>query len=169
MPFVEVFSPPGSPRPEQRQKIAERLVGEVMAGEGAPDNEFARSISWLVWHDLQAMSVGGKPANGTEPPRYVVRVSVPAASLTDEKRDSIVKRVTRVLAEVDDDPDRLYTSPSSFVLLNEVPEGNWGGIGRVVSFNEIASYVINGTLGGLSDDEIKQLLNGGATWEEARR
>src|SRR5438445_750759 len=75
MPFVEIFSQPGTPRPEQRAQIAERLVAEVMAGEGAPDNEFARSISWLVWHDLESWIVGGRTLSSSEPPSYVVRVS----------------------------------------------------------------------------------------------
>ncbi len=168
MPFVEVFSTPGAPRPEQKAQIAERLVREVMAGEGAPDTEYAREISWLVWHDLAAWSIGGRATRAGEPPRYVVRVTVPAASLTDEKRSAIVSRVTRVLADADDDPDRFYTSAASFVLLTEIPEGNWGGIGRVVRFDEIANYVMTGTPGELPNQDVQQLLSA-PTWEEARR
>src|SRR5437867_13335181 len=120
MPFVEVFSTPGTPRPDQKAEIAKRLVAEVMAGEGAPDTEHAREISWLVWHDLGAWSIGGRAVAGDEAPRYVVRVTVPAASLTDEKRESIVSRVTRVLADADDDRERFYSSVASFVLLTEI-------------------------------------------------
>jgi phenylpyruvate tautomerase PptA (4-oxalocrotonate tautomerase family) len=169
MPFVEVFSPPGTPRPEQRRRIGQRLVSEVMVGEGAPDTEFARAISWLVWHDLEAFSVGGEAPAAGEPPRYVVRVSVPAASLTDEKREEIVRRVTRVLADADDDPERFYTTPSSFVLLNEVPDGNWGGIGRIVRFNEIASFVTTGSIDELNDADARRLVTAAPTWEEAPR
>jgi phenylpyruvate tautomerase PptA (4-oxalocrotonate tautomerase family) len=167
MPFVEVFSPPGTPRPEQRRRIADRLVAEVMAGEGAPDTEFARAISWLVWHDLEAMSVGGKAVSAGEPPRYVVRVTVPAASLTDAKREEIVRRVTRVLADADDDPDRFYNSPSSFVLLTEIPDGDWGGIGRIVRFSEIASFVLTGAPDAMSEADLNRLVRAGPTWEEA--
>lgn len=169
MPFVEVFSTPGTPRPEQRRQIAERLVAEVMAGEGAPDTEYAREISWLVWHSVDAWSVGGRAMNGSEPPRYVVRVSVPAASLTDAKREDIVARVTRVLADADDEPERLYSSISSFVLINEVPEGNWGGIGRVFRFNEIASFVMTGAPDALNEADVRKLVTAGATWEEESR
>ena len=169
MPFVEVFSTPGTPRPEQRKQIAERLVRDVMLAEGAPDNEHARAISWLVWHDLEAWSVGGRMTDAEEPPRYVVRISVPAASLTDAKREEIVRRVTRVLAEADDEPERLYTTISAFVLLTEIPEGNWGGIGRVVRFNEIASFVMTGATAGLNEEEARELVTAGGTWEEGRR
>lgn len=100
-----------------------------MNAEGAPDSESARAISWLVWHDVAAWSVGGRPPKASEPPRYVVRVSVPAGSMNDQKRSEMVTRVTTVLAEVDDDPDRMANEPAAWVHITEVPEGNWGGAG----------------------------------------
>ena len=169
MPFVEVFSSPGTPRPEQREQIAKRLVAEVMAGEGAPDTENARAISWLVWHDLAAWSIGGELLGADDAPRYVVRVTMPAPSLTDAKREEVIRRVTRVLADADDEPDRFYTSAAAFVLINESPDGNWGGVGQVVRFNQIANFVMTGSLDPLSDADVDQLLNAGATWEEAKR
>jgi phenylpyruvate tautomerase PptA (4-oxalocrotonate tautomerase family) len=169
MPFVEVFSPPGAPRPEQRSRIAERLVAEVMTAEGAPDTPHAREISWLVWHDAIAWSVGGAAAGNGAPPRYAVRVSVPAASLTDAKRSAIVERVTRVLADADDDPDRFYSSIAAFVLVNEVPEGNWGGVGRVVRFPEIAHFVMTGLPGSLPAEEVAALVGAGSSWTEGDR
>lgn len=169
MPFVEVFSTPGTPRPEQRKQIAERLVAEVMVAEGAPDNEYARAISWLVWHEVEAWSIGGRLASTDEPPRYVVRVSLPAAAVTDAKREEIVMRVTRVLADADDEPERMYTSISSFVLIDEVPEGNWGGIGRVVRFNEIASFVMTGETDGFDEQSARRMVTAGGDWKEAQR
>src|SRR3954454_768892 len=78
MPFVEVFAPEGAVRADQRGKISERIVAEVMRGEGAPDTEVARAISWLVWHRVEHWSVGGEAVTPDEPPRYMVRRSVPA-------------------------------------------------------------------------------------------
>ncbi len=169
MPFVEVFSSPGTPRPEQREQIAKRLVAEVMAGEGAPDTENARAISWLVWHDLAAWSIGGELVGADEAPRYVVRVTMPAPALTDQKREDVIARVTRVLADADDDPERFYNSAAAFVLLNAVPDGDWGGVGQVVRFNQIANFVMTGSLEALSEADVKQLVNAGATWQEAQR
>ena len=70
MPFIEVFSPKGTVSDEQRSLIVDRLIPEVMDAEGGPDNEFARSISWVVWHEPALWSVGGTTAAGGEPPRY---------------------------------------------------------------------------------------------------
>jgi phenylpyruvate tautomerase PptA (4-oxalocrotonate tautomerase family) len=157
MPFIEVFSPAGAVSPEQRDRIAERLIPEVMNAEGGPDNEVARSISWVVWHEPTLWSIGGKTVGGDELPPYVVRVTVPAGGLNDAKRAEIVKRVTRVLADADAQPERLYDVPlASFVLLNEVPEGNWGSVGQIFRFSEIASYILTGSPGELDERQVNE-------------
>jgi phenylpyruvate tautomerase PptA (4-oxalocrotonate tautomerase family) len=148
VPFVEVFAPKGSLRDEQRAEISHRMVREVMRAEGAPDTAEARAISWLVWHDAEAWSVGGVAVESGEPPRYVVRVAVPAGSMSDDKRSDIIRRVTQVLADADDDPPRLWSDPLAWVHVTEIPEGNWGALGRVVRFEDIASYVQTGTANG---------------------
>ena len=84
-------------------------------------------------------------------------MTVPAGALNDAKRSEIVKRVTRVLADADDQPERLYSLPlASFVLLNEVPEGNWGSVGQIFRFPEIASFILTGTPGALSERDVRE-------------
>jgi len=144
MPFVEVFTPRGAVPETRRNAIGERVVAEVMRVEGAPDTPAARSISWLVWQEVDGWWVGGQKAGADEAPRFVVRVAVPAGSLDDAKRRDLVERVTRVLAATDDDPARLTRDPVAWVHINEIPEGNWGAMGRVVRFADIASYVATG-------------------------
>ncbi len=146
MPLVQVFTPKGSVSEASRQEISSRLVAEVMKAEGAPDNEAARSISWLLWHDVEEWWVGPEPVPRTDPPRYLVRVDVPAGSLDVEgKRSEIVERVTAVLAKSDQDPDRLAREPAAWVLIDEVPEGNWGSHGRIVRYPEIEAFMGAGT------------------------
>lgn len=145
MPFVEVFVPRDSLTDKQRAQITDTLVSEVMVAEGAPDTEAARSISWLLLHEVDTWVVGGRAVDGSEPTRFVVRVAVPAGSLDDAKRADMVQRITAVLAEVDDDPQRLYTDPVAWVHINEIPEGNWGALGRVVGFADVAGFVTTGS------------------------
>lgn len=71
----------------------------------------------------------------------MVRVSVPAGSLTDEKRADIVSWVTQALAEADDDGERLYREPSAWVQLIEIADGNWGASGRIFRFADISALV----------------------------
>jgi phenylpyruvate tautomerase PptA (4-oxalocrotonate tautomerase family) len=146
MPFVEVFTPQGAISKETRAEIAESLVAEVMRAEGAPDTDTARSISWLLWREIDEWWVGSDRVNASEPARYVVRVGVPAGSLDDWKRKDIIERVTAVLAKAEPDPTRLEREPVAWVHINEIPEGDWGAMGRVIRFPDIAAYVLEGSV-----------------------
>jgi phenylpyruvate tautomerase PptA (4-oxalocrotonate tautomerase family) len=146
MPFVELFAPKGALDSERGRVAARELVAEVMKAEGAPDTPAARSISWLVVNEPDAWFVGGEPLGEGEPPRYVVRVSVPAGSLDDAKRADMVDRVTRVLAGAEEHSDRLYREPVAWVHIHEVPEGNWGAAGRPVGLRDIVGFVTSGEL-----------------------
>lgn len=141
MPFVEVFVPKGSLSSSRREALQSRLVAEVMQVEGAPDTPQARAISWLVLHEVDAWSVGGRLVDHGEAPRYVVRIAVPAGSLDYFKREEMMRRVNDLLAEIDQNPERLRRVPEAWVHINEVPEGNWGAFGRVVPFRDIAAHV----------------------------
>jgi phenylpyruvate tautomerase PptA (4-oxalocrotonate tautomerase family) len=146
MPFVGVFTPQGAISKETRAEIAESLVAEVMRAEGAPDTDTARSISWLLWREIDEWWVGSDRVNASEPARYVVRVGVPAGSLDDWKRKDIIERVTAVLAKAEPDPTRLEREPVAWVHINEIPEGDWGAMGRVIRFPDIAAYVLEGSV-----------------------
>ncbi|GAA2408311.1 tautomerase family protein [Nonomuraea africana] len=140
MPFVELFAPQGALDGDRGRRVKERLVAEVMLAEGAPDSAAAREISWLVLNEPQAWFVGGKEVGDDERPRFVVRVSVPAGSLDDAKRADMIQRITRVLAEAEEEPRRLYDRPVAWVHLIEIPDGNWGAMGRVFRLPDIIEF-----------------------------
>ncbi|MEV4128132.1 tautomerase family protein [Nocardia sp. NPDC049707] len=144
MPFVELFVPKDSLDQERREKIGGQLVSEVMLAEGAPDTEAARAISWLVVNEIDAWFVGGRQLPAGEKPKYVVRVGVPAGSMNDDKRRDIVQRVTRVLADADEDPARFTQAATAWVHIDEIPEGNWGTGGEIVRIEDIVALVSAG-------------------------
>lgn len=146
MPLVELIATKGALDGAAGTRVKERLLAEVMAVEGAPDTEAARAISWLVVHEPDTWLVGGAEPAATDPPRYVVRISVPAGSLDDTKRAAMAERVTALLAELDDEPDRLRERPDAWIHLIEIADGNWGAFGRVVRLPDVVSYVTTGSL-----------------------
>jgi YHS domain-containing protein len=146
MLFIELFAPKGALSEEQRRRLSQRLVTELVAAEGTPPGviERIRGISWLVVHEPDVWTVGGRAVESTEDPRYVVRVSVPAGHLHDGMRAEIVTRITRVLAQVDDDPQRLYQQPDAWVHIVELSEGNTGAFGQVVRTADIVKLTVQG-------------------------
>jgi YHS domain-containing protein len=146
MNLIELFVPTGSINEEQRATLGQRLVTELIAAPGAPVEliERGRSISWLVIHEPDVWTVGGRPVDPTEPPRYLVRLSVPGGHLDDGMRAEIVGRITRVLTEVDGDTSRLNRQPDAWVQIIEVPDGNLGAFGHVLPTSAITEFVVTG-------------------------
>ena len=130
-PFVEVFAPHGTVAPEDRSRISTMLVAEVMRAEGAPESEPPRASAWT---DVKYWTVC-QPTDSRVPAHYVVRISVPAAAMTDEKRADIVARVNKVLADTDAHRFRPPRVPTAWIQIMELA----GADGRVVRFAEIAA------------------------------
>jgi 4-oxalocrotonate tautomerase family enzyme len=57
----------------------------------------------------------------------VAKVYVPAATLTAEQRHEIVKGIHEVINSVEKRPGEAQT----YVLIHEVPSGDWGSAGNV--------------------------------------
>jgi len=142
MMFVELFAPKGALGPEQRRRVAERLATEVMREESAPPAviEASLAMSHVVVHEPDTWLVGGRPVESTEAPRYLVRVSVPDA-WRKEMSEHVISRVTRVLAEIDDDPHRLFREPHAWVHVVGVPEGSMGAFGHVMGSTDIVKMI----------------------------
>lgn len=144
MLFIELFAPKGALTEEHRRHLSGRLVTELVSAPGAPDAliERGRALAHAAVHELDAWTVGGRPVDPAETPPYIVRVTMLAGHASDDMRTEIVARVTRVLAEVDEDPQRLYHEPHAWVQIVELPDGNMGAFGRVVRLAEIMQMVI---------------------------
>jgi YHS domain-containing protein/phenylpyruvate tautomerase PptA (4-oxalocrotonate tautomerase family) len=145
MMFIELFVPRGSLSEEQRRQIGERLVTEFMA-EGEEQSapaaviESWRALTQVVIHEPSTWFVGGRPLDPGEPPRYVVRVSVPGAWRKDMSAE-VIARITRVLAEADADPQRLYREPQAWVHVVGIAEGSCGVLGQAVGSNDIIKMI----------------------------
>lgn len=145
MMLVELFARRDSLSAAQRRHVSERLIVELISAPGAPADllERGRAMSWVVVHELDTWVVGGPPVGPMEPPHYLVRVTVPGGHLNDAMRTEVVARVTRVLAEVQDDPQRLYREADAWVHIIEVPDGNLGTFGRIVSTADLTRLVVD--------------------------
>lgn len=148
MTLIEVFVPKDVLDDARRTALGERLVTELISAPGAPAELIrrGRDATWLVFHEPQLFTVGGRVAGADEPPCFHVRITVPGGEITDGMRTEMVARITRVLAEHDDDPRRFEEQPHAWVQIDEVPDGNLGSFGRPLSTAEITGYVVSGEL-----------------------
>lgn len=139
MPMLDAYIPECALPAEAEQRLISRLTDLLLEHEGAdPHNPTARSLAWVFVHRPAAVYVAGEPASA---PRYRFVASVPEGQYDDERRAAIVADVTAAVLDAEDgaharDPQRVW------VFANEIPDGNWGGGGRVMRLGDIVGHVI---------------------------
>ena len=69
----------------------------------------------------------------------LVHVTVPEGSLSDARKQLMVEKITDATLEAEGLPNNERTRMLTWVIINEVKEGNWGAGGGVVRLSDIAN------------------------------
>ena len=137
MPMLDAYIPDGALRPEAEEQLLAQLTDALIINEGAdPTNPQVRSIAWLFVHRPEQVYVAGSPAAA---PRYRFIASVPEGQYDAERRQAMVHSITEAVLDAehgahDRDPSRVW------VFTPEIPDGTWGGAGRIVTLADIAAF-----------------------------
>ena len=137
MPLIDLTYPAGTFTPEARTALVDELTTVLLRAERAPDTEFFRNIAWVHVHELPDGSVlaAGRPVSE---PTFRVQVTIPEGALSPRRKQELVAEATRAVCEAAgiDAADSLRV----WVIIGEVPDGNWGAGGQVISFAQLAGY-----------------------------
>jgi phenylpyruvate tautomerase PptA (4-oxalocrotonate tautomerase family) len=139
MPMLDAFIPGDALSPDKESVLLSKLTDILIRNEGAdPSNPAVRSIAWVFLHRPDAVYVAGEPATA---PRYRFVASVPEGQFDDERRRAMVDEVTAAVLDAEDgacdrDPMRVW------VFAREIPDGTWGGGGRIVTLADIAGFAM---------------------------
>ena len=138
MPMLDAYIPAGALSPDAEQTLVSQLTDLLLRHEGAdPTDPRARAIAWVFLHRPDEVFVAGERA---AEPRYRFIASVPEGQFDDERRAAIVRDVTDAVLRAENnahsyDPNRVW------VFTNEIPDGTWGGGGRINRLADIVGYV----------------------------
>jgi phenylpyruvate tautomerase PptA (4-oxalocrotonate tautomerase family) len=139
MPQLDAYIPAGALTPDAEADLVSRVTDLLIRHEGAdPTNEIVRSIAWVFLHRPETVYVGGHPAAA---PRYRFIASVPEGQFNPERRQAMTEGITEAVLDAEQgahprDPMRVW------VFTLEVPDGAWGGGGRVVTLADIAGLAL---------------------------
>jgi phenylpyruvate tautomerase PptA (4-oxalocrotonate tautomerase family) len=138
MPMLDVTIPEGALTEEAERKLLARLTDLLLEHEGAdPTNPVVRSLAWVYLHRPAALYVAGEPE---QEPHYRVVATVPQGQFDDARRAAMVAAVTEAVLDAEEgsrprDPSRVWVFPT------EMPDGNWGAVGRIVRLADIVELV----------------------------
>ena len=138
MPMCDAFIPKGALSPSAERQLLRRVTDALLEHEGVdPSNERAQSLAWVFVHRHE-MYVGGEPAQA---PHYRFVCNVPEGQYNDERRAAVTAAMTRAVidAEAGSHPD---PQNRVWVFTQEVKDGQWGALGRVIRLADIYEYVV---------------------------
>ena len=137
MPMLDAYIPAGALSPAAEEQLLAKLTDVLILNEGAdPTNPQVRSIAWLFVHRPESVFVAGSPASA---PRYRFIASVPEGQYDPERRQAMARDITDAVLDAeagahDRDPGRVW------VFTPEIPRRHWGGLGRIVTLADIATF-----------------------------
>jgi phenylpyruvate tautomerase PptA (4-oxalocrotonate tautomerase family) len=118
---------------EQKPELLRELGSALLHWEGAPDTEFFRSITWAHLHELPADSI--QTPDGIAEPHAIVDITVPGGALSERRKEGVVEDATKLIL------DATGWGPEAgvriWVLIRDVPDGNWGAGGQIVRFEQL--------------------------------
>jgi phenylpyruvate tautomerase PptA (4-oxalocrotonate tautomerase family) len=134
MPQIQLTVPAGALTEAGTATIQDDLAQALLKWEGAPDNEFFRSLAWAYLHQLPA---GAQITAADTDPRFRVDVTVLAGALDEKRRAGLVAEVTElVLAAAGLGADQALRV---WVLIHEQADGTWGAGGQIFRYVDLVA------------------------------
>ena len=152
MPMCDAYIPTGVLEPEVEQKLlgdfslmlAEHEMRRTVELMDDPDEieqmrQRARMLAWTFAHHTDHYFAGAPAAM----PTYKFEVSVPEGQLDDSFRESVMPDAIGLIAEAE---GGRFPHPEArvWVLLYEVPDGNWGAGDGIARLKRIVDFIAPG-------------------------
>ena len=83
----------------------------------------------------------------------LVNITVPAGSLDEAKKQRMIELVTDAVVEAEGFTGNDKVRSITWVLIDEVPEGNWGAAGQTVTLRKLGKFVTG-------DRDLTEALSG---------
>jgi phenylpyruvate tautomerase PptA (4-oxalocrotonate tautomerase family) len=143
MPMIDLTFVRDSVQPDALNQLTDELVTALLRAERAPDTAFLRDNTLVYLHAMDSgdVSVGGR---GPGEPRFRVELTVFGGALDKARKEQLVAdvhvAVTKAMGIEPDGPRAFHV----WTLIHEVPEGNWGGGGKVIYFADVKGLTADG-------------------------
>jgi phenylpyruvate tautomerase PptA (4-oxalocrotonate tautomerase family) len=136
MPMLDACIPEGALSPTAERELVGKITDLLLEHEGVdPTNEKARALAWVFVHRPEVHVAGAPPKS----PRYRFICQVPEGQYNDERRAAMTAGITQAVVEAE---DGAWSHPELRVCVFtlEIPDGTWGGGGRIIRLADIYEF-----------------------------
>jgi phenylpyruvate tautomerase PptA (4-oxalocrotonate tautomerase family) len=146
MPIMDVRYPAGRLDKAAKATLAAKLTDVLIRMEGGANTHGGRAFASVLFTEIPEENwwVGGRAENEfvSASGKFLVHVTIPEGYMNAAHKTEVhVWVTTAIMDATGTKPDDAAAGSSIQVILDEVPEGNWGAGGHTISLESIADSV----------------------------
>jgi phenylpyruvate tautomerase PptA (4-oxalocrotonate tautomerase family) len=145
MPIIHVHHPEEALPAETKAALARRLTDVLIEMEGGANTDGGRGFAWVLFTSVKQGDwwIGGKLDDTfVKPPgRFLVHVTIPEGYMNRTHKNEVHAAVNTAILEATGSANAPGGGATILVVIDEVPEGNWGAAGKTISLASIADTV----------------------------
>lgn len=141
MPLLRITHQRGAITDTQKAQLAEGLTAALLVAEVGADTPAGRAVAYVVFDEVDpktAWFVGGKP--DTDAPkggRLLFDVTYPVGASKQTDKTELHAAFNAIVAKTIGVDGSFPNRAGDWVLVHEVPDGNWGASGVTIGIREI--------------------------------
>jgi len=136
MPLIIVHLPVDSFNRQQKQQFAEQATNTLLALEGMAEHPKAQNLSWVQYNEFNQENFY-MAGHSVAKPHYRIEVKVFQGTMNGDKKEKLTKRLTELLLAIEATDHNLLNAARVWVMIEEVPDGNWGGAGKIYRIKDL--------------------------------
>jgi phenylpyruvate tautomerase PptA (4-oxalocrotonate tautomerase family) len=145
MPIMNVRYPASRLDKAAKALLAGKLTDVLIRMEGGANTNGGRAFAAVLFDAMNEDDwwVGGSTGDAFVSPsgKFLVHVTIPEGYMNDAHKSEVHAGVADAILEVTGTSTEPGSGDSIQVIIDEVPEGNWGAGGRTISLESIAGTV----------------------------
>ena len=145
MPILQIFYPQGQLDLKRKTTLAKKLTDILIRMEGGAATNAGRAFATVMMteSDAQSWFVGGRLDSTyvAKAGKFVVYVTIPEGYMNAAHKTEVHSWVNAAIVETMDCQDDPHAGANIMVVINEVPEGNWGANGKTIGMDSISASV----------------------------
>ncbi|HLG77165.1 MAG TPA: tautomerase family protein [Ktedonobacteraceae bacterium] len=141
MPIIDITYPANTFSQEQQRELTTRLSPLIAKWERQPENRVVLDNTWVILREQSEghFTVGGRVQTGKELSRYLVRIHAPEGSIAAEDKQGLADDITSIILDLEGETSKEGAFLRVWCIFQDVPDGNWGYGGRVLTRSQISA------------------------------
>ncbi len=136
MPLIIAHIPESVFSETQKQQFAQTATNTLLKIEGMEQNPKAQNLSWVQIVEF-AKTDFYMAGHQVDKPHYRLDVKVFQGTMTADKKEQLTHELTELVLNMEGTDHNLLNAARVWVMIEEVPDGNWGGAGRIYRIKDL--------------------------------